>query len=107
MGSLVMEVPRGGRGKGLLHSLLLFLARQGPGIVSLDRLPQKLVVCILPAKVIYRVTTEVEGSHSLVDGRFQGRAKGTGPSNVCSQDSVQKDGDPTLETGRKGILAAL
>lgn len=79
MRSLVMEVPRGGREKGLLHSLRLFLARQGPGIISLDRLPQKLVVCILRAKVTYRVTTEVEGSHRLVDGRFQGRAKGSGP----------------------------
>lgn len=64
MGSQVTEVPRGGRGKGFLHFLLLFLASQGPGIMSLDRLPQKLVVCILWADVAYRVTTEVEGCPS-------------------------------------------
>lgn len=64
MGSLVTEVPRGGRGKGVLHFLLLFLASQGPGIVSLDRLPRKLVVCILWAEVTYRVIIEVEGSPS-------------------------------------------
>lgn len=29
------------------------------------------------------------------------------PSNVCSQDSVLKVGDPTLKTGKKGILVAL